>query len=68
MSVAVLTAAALYPGTFDEIHAPDAPTSFIDLIREDCGYSRHESLFCFGLLEVADMPEIRVLADEGLQR
>ena len=63
MSVAALTAGAIDPDTFDTIHAPDAPDSFIDLIRDNRGYSKHESLFCFGLLKVADLPALRVLAE-----
>ncbi len=63
MSMAAITSAAVYPGVFDTVVAQDLPESLTDLIHNDVGYSRHESLFCFGLLDIVDIPELLALGE-----
>jgi dienelactone hydrolase len=62
-STAALTAAALHPDRVDSLHAPDRPASLKTAVTEDWGYTRNVPLFCFGLLQVADIPELEALAE-----
>jgi dienelactone hydrolase len=57
-SVVALTAAALEPAAVDRLVTVDLPVSLELLIEENESYNDHPSLFCFGLLEQFDIPEM----------
>lgn len=60
--VVALCAAALAPGLFGEVSATNGLVSLRDLIERDLGYERASSLFCFGLLQQFDIPQLQQLA------
>jgi len=60
--LAALTWAALNPGGVDAIQLRGMVRSLKDLLAKKVRYEQEPSLFCFGLLEVADMPELIDLA------
>ena len=60
--LAALTWAALNPGGVDAIQLRGMDRSLEDLLAKKVRYDHEPSLFCFGLLEVADVPELIDLA------
>ena len=62
-SFAALMAAALEPGLFAKLTVPGSITSLEQLIELPCRYEQDLPLFCYGLLEVADIPELMSLLE-----
>jgi len=60
--LAALTWAALNPGSVDSVQLRGMVQSLKDLLAKKVSYNEEPSLFCFGLLEVADVPELIDLA------
>jgi len=60
--LAALTTAALTPGRVASLTLPDMLPSLKDLIAKKVSWNDAPSMFCFGLLEVADVPELIELA------
>ena len=60
--LAALTTAALTPGRPARLTLQDMIPSLKDLITGKVSWNSAPSLFCFGLLEVADVPELIELA------
>lgn len=59
-----LCAGALAPEAVSVVHLPGEHASFKDLVNEVVSYSNYTTLFCFGLLEFVDVPELRELCTE----
>ncbi|HEX7008409.1 MAG TPA: hypothetical protein VF184_00410, partial [Phycisphaeraceae bacterium] len=62
-SFACLVAAALKRELFASLSVARELTTLTRLIEWGERYENHPSLFCFGLLEVADVPELRALLE-----
>lgn len=60
--LAALTTAALTPGRVASLTLRDMLPSLKDLIAKKVSWNDAPSVFCFGLLEVADVPELIELA------
>ncbi|MBM3335843.1 acetylxylan esterase, partial [Candidatus Sumerlaeota bacterium] len=60
--LAALVCAALYPQSFDSLELREMDKSLKDLAASKVTYISSPSLFCFGLLAVADIPELLHLA------
>jgi hypothetical protein len=60
--LAGLVYAALYPGRIEQIELRGMPSSLKSLITDRVSYRDAPSMFCFGLLEAADVPELIALA------
>jgi len=61
-SVATLIAAGQKPGGFESLTCQGAIASLRRLIDWPANFAEAQGLFCFGLLEVADIPQLRQLA------
>ncbi|HSW45021.1 MAG TPA: acetylxylan esterase, partial [Phycisphaerae bacterium] len=61
--LAAVVTAALKPGCCNGVRVVGLEPSLKDLARVPVGYDIAPSLFCFGLLEVADIPELIALAE-----
>jgi hypothetical protein len=61
-SLAVLIAAALRPDLINGIELHDQIASLKELILKNTGVDQEPDMFCFGLLEHFDLPELRDLA------
>lgn len=64
--VASLLAAALEPGLFRKLTVSSPVGSLAEVIEIPCGYHTDQPLFCFGLLEAADIRELKMLL-EGVE-
>jgi hypothetical protein len=62
-AVVVLLAAALEPVLFGRVEAHGVTSSLVHLIESAERYESCQALFCFGLLEVADLPQIAALLE-----
>jgi hypothetical protein len=62
-AVVALLAAALEPELFGKVTAYGTVASLVHLIEGAERYESYQSLFCFGLLEVADLPQIAALLE-----
>lgn len=60
--LACMTSAALTPGRMASLTLLDMLPSLKDLIAKKVSWNDAPSMFCFGLLEVADVPELMELA------
>lgn len=60
--LAALVYAALHPGRFDTLEMRDMIASLKDLLAKNVGYGQAPSMFCFGLLQTADVHELIELA------
>lgn len=60
-SVVAAVAGALEPETFAAIEKRDGLTSLKTLIRDNTGVNQMPELFCFGLLERFDVPQLEAL-------
>ena len=63
-AVVALLAAALEPELFSKITAYGTVASLVHLIEGAERYESYQSLFCFGLLEVADIPQMAALLED----
>jgi hypothetical protein len=54
--------AALEPQGLDRLELRDMDKSLKDLLAKKVRYDNAPSMFCFGLLELVDMPELLELA------
>jgi len=61
--LAALVYAALNPGRAAQVELRDTEKSLKDLLAKKVRYDNAPSMFCFGLLEVADIPEMIELAN-----
>ena len=61
-SLAALICAALHPELMNTLEIHDLEKSFKTLIEKHVGYGAAPSIFCFGLLKVADIPDLAALA------
>ncbi len=61
--LAALVSTALKPGRLDHLELRQMDASLKDLLANKVTYRQAPSMFCFGLLEVADVPEMIALAD-----
>lgn len=57
-SLIALCAAALEPAAVKELHLKGLPASFKELIDKNIGVNQQPEMFCFGLLEAADIPDL----------
>ena len=62
-SFACLLAAALEPALFESLTVNGNIASLVHVIEAAERYETHQPLFCFGLLEVADVPQLTALLD-----
>jgi len=62
-SFACLVAAALEPALFESLTVQGNIASLVHIIESAERYETHQPLFCFGLLEVADVPQLTALLD-----
>jgi hypothetical protein len=62
--LAALVYSALHPGEIDALALHDMEPSLKDLLTKKVGYTRAPSMFCFGLLERVDVPELIDLAED----
>jgi hypothetical protein len=60
--LATLTFAAIHPGRVTEIELHEMDRSLRSLVEDEISYAEAPSMFCFGLLEVADVPGLSDLA------
>ena len=60
--LAALTSAALYPGCCESVRVVGLEPSLKELANVPVTYDEAPSLFCFGLLEVADVADLIALA------
>jgi len=60
--LAALVAAALEPDRLGRLELREMDASLKDLLTKKITYSQAPSAFCFGLLEIADVPELIELA------
>jgi dienelactone hydrolase len=65
-AVVALLAAALEPELFSRVTAHGTVASLVHLIEGAERYENSPSLFCFGLLEVADIPQMVALLEDVL--
>jgi dienelactone hydrolase len=61
-SVVTLVAAALEPGTIHQVSPSEPLDSLKRLISERQEFAKSPELFCFGLLEAFDVPQLKALA------
>jgi hypothetical protein len=59
-----LVAAALEPGAIASLEGKNAMSSLKDVIRQDLTVDKFPELFCFGLLEEFDIPELSALVSQ----
>lgn len=64
MTTAALMAAALFPELFRQLRLSNIPGTLISLIDWAERYEQRQSLFCFGLLEVCDLPDLVPLLED----
>jgi len=62
-SFVCLVAAALEPGLFSKLVVHGNVASLVHLIESGERYETSQPLFCFGLLEVADVPQLTALLE-----
>jgi len=62
--VVALLAAALEPGLFAKVTGYGTIASLVHLIEGGERYEAYQPLFCFGLLEVADIPQMVALLED----
>ncbi|MBL9199767.1 MAG: acetylxylan esterase [Opitutaceae bacterium] len=62
LGLAAQVAAALEPRAFRSLVQTDALPSLHDVLRQDWTVDKFPELFCFGLLERFDVPQLRALA------
>jgi len=62
--LAVLVAKAMEPGALGALKSTGNLESLHDIIRNDWTVNEKPELFCFGLLEHFDVPQLKALADE----
>lgn len=62
--VVALLAAALEPGLFATVTSYGTVASLVHLIEAGERYEAYPGLFCFGLLEVADLPQVVALLED----
>ena len=60
--LAALVAAALRPQCIDRLELQEMDPTLKDLLAKKVSYQQAPSMFCFGLLRVADVPELIELA------
>ena len=60
--VAALIATALEPAAIARLHQTDALPSLHEVIRQNWSVDQKPELFCFGLLEHFDVPQLKTLA------
>lgn len=60
--LAALVSAALRPSRMAELRLLEMESSLKNLLKKKIGYQKAPSMFCFGLLEVVDVPELIELA------
>jgi dienelactone hydrolase len=60
-SVLALCACALYNDKVESVSVENYPESLKKLIEDHTDYEQRPALFCFGLLEQFDMPELKAL-------
>jgi dienelactone hydrolase len=60
-SVLALCACALYNDRVESVYMENYPESLKKLIEDHTDYEQRPALFCFGLLEQFDMPELKAL-------
>jgi hypothetical protein len=66
--VAALLAAGLEPGLFSELIAYGNLGSLAGLLESCERYENNPALYCFDLLEVADLPEMAALLEHVIYR
>lgn len=60
--LAALTLAAIEPGLIQRLELRGMDASLKDLLTKKVGYGQAPSMFCFGLLDAADIPDLIRLA------
>ncbi len=61
LGLAALVAAALEPRAIGRLHQTDALASLHEILRQDWSVDQKPELFCFGLLESFDVPQLHAL-------
>ena len=61
LGLAALIAAALEPTAISALHQTDALPSLHEVIRQNWSVDQKPELFCFGLLESLDIPQLKSL-------
>jgi len=64
-SLAAIVAKALAPGTFGLLKSTASLETLHDILRHNWTVSDKPELFCFGLLESFDVPQIKALAENA---
>lgn len=62
--VTALIAAALEPAMFDRVELSSCPATLLTLLHWRDPYPHCQAVLCFGLLEVADVPQLVALAED----
>ena len=62
--IVVLAASGLSPGRVKRIHATEALVDLKVLINQHLDYENYPALFCFGLLEEFNVPELMALSSQ----
>jgi dienelactone hydrolase len=58
-------AAAIRPEAFSDLQQRDAMGSLKSLLEDNRSFESSPELFCFGLLELTDIPQLRILYEAG---
>lgn len=66
LGTSALVAAAIEQSAIGKLKANDLPGTLHEVILQDLGVNQKPELFCFGLLEQFDIPQIRALVGERL--
>ncbi|PHX70279.1 MAG: hypothetical protein CK548_09825, partial [Opitutia bacterium] len=61
LGLAALIATALEQTAINPLHQTDALTSLQEVIRQNWSVDKYPELFCFGLLEHVDIPQLKAL-------
>ncbi len=66
LSLAALVAAALEPAAIASLRQTDPLPSLHEVLRQNWSVDKYPELFCFGLLESFDVPQLRALVGPRL--